>query len=211
MHYHDGVYTTDSFKTPAEKTEKTILTWLVSPQDTSSVAASLTPVQGTLLEKFLTTSPDEFSVLLKSTPLSEDHIASLQQEREAYRYAKSDQFVMRSQLDCYDPRLPGTGVFDIKTRACVPTRLDVLNYQEHTGYTIKTLQGELESFEKEYYDLIRSAFLKYRWETPFNSEQGGTHLDIFLQFPSAHWEYGWCYRCLPQHGATLRFPVYSCH
>lgn len=36
---------------------------------------------------------------------------------------------MRSQLDCLDPRLPGTGVFDIKTRAAVPIRLDILNYE----------------------------------------------------------------------------------
>jgi hypothetical protein len=40
---------------------------------------------------------------------------------------------MRSQLDCVDPRLPGTGVFDIKTRAAVPIRLDILNYEvKHT-------------------------------------------------------------------------------
>ncbi|KAL4075127.1 mitochondrial protein Pet127-domain-containing protein [Scleroderma yunnanense] len=71
-------------------------------------------------------------------------------------------FIMRSQLDCIDPRLPGTGVFDIKTRAAVPIRLDILNYEENSGYLIKTLTGSLESFEKEYYDLIRSAFLKYR-------------------------------------------------
>ena len=70
---------------------------------------------------------------------------------------------MRSQLDCYDPRLPGTGVFDIKTRAAVPIRLDLMNYEENSGYIIRTLQGPLESFEKEYYDLIRSAFLKYRY------------------------------------------------
>jgi len=36
---------------------------------------------------------------------------------------------MRSQLDCYDSRLPGTGVFDIKTRACLPIRLDILNFE----------------------------------------------------------------------------------
>jgi len=36
---------------------------------------------------------------------------------------------MRSQLDCVDSRLPGTGVFDIKTRAAVPIRLDILNYE----------------------------------------------------------------------------------
>lgn len=88
---------------------------------------------------------------------------------------------MRSQLDCYDSRLPGTGVFDIKTRACLPIRLDILNFevflldrskkifwlkymlQENSGYLIKTQHGRVESFEKEYYDLIRSAFLKYRF------------------------------------------------
>lgn len=36
---------------------------------------------------------------------------------------------MRSQLDCHDRRLPGTGVFDIKTRATISIRLDSLNYK----------------------------------------------------------------------------------
>lgn len=36
---------------------------------------------------------------------------------------------MRSQLDCIDSRLPGTGVFDIKTRAALPIRMDVHNYK----------------------------------------------------------------------------------
>lgn len=70
---------------------------------------------------------------------------------------------MRSQLDCVDRRLPGTGVFDIKTRAVLPIRLDLMNYNEYSGYTLKKLQGKLESFEKEYYDMIRAAFLKYSY------------------------------------------------
>ena len=41
---------------------------------------------------------------------------------------QSGSLMMRSQLDCYDPRLPGTGVFDIKTRACLPIRYDRANY-----------------------------------------------------------------------------------
>lgn len=36
---------------------------------------------------------------------------------------------MRSQLDCQDQRLPGTGVFDIKTRACISLRMDILNHE----------------------------------------------------------------------------------
>jgi hypothetical protein len=76
--------------------------------------------------------------------------------------SQSDKFVLRSQLDCFDPRLPGTGVFDIKTRAVMTIRHDLFNFEENSGYQIRTLQGLAESFEKEYYDLIRSAFLKYR-------------------------------------------------
>ncbi len=93
---------------------------------------------------------------------------------------QSENFVMRSQLDCHDDRLPGTGVFDIKTRAAISIRLDCLNYkvsrdafpgqivasnrksQEGSGYLIRKSQGLMESFEREYYDMIRSAFLKYR-------------------------------------------------
>ena len=36
---------------------------------------------------------------------------------------------MRSQLDGIDNRLPGTGVFDIKTRAVVPIRQDLMNHE----------------------------------------------------------------------------------
>jgi hypothetical protein len=47
--------------------------------------------------------------------------------------AQSSKFVMRAQLDCQDSRLPGTGVFDIKTRAVLPIRIDQLNYQVYYG------------------------------------------------------------------------------
>ena len=46
---------------------------------------------------------------------------------------QTDNFVMRSQLDCQDRRLPGTGVFDIKTRACISLRMDILNYEVRTS------------------------------------------------------------------------------
>jgi len=36
---------------------------------------------------------------------------------------------MRSQLDACDPRLPGSGVFDIKTRATVAIRKDPFNHE----------------------------------------------------------------------------------
>ncbi|KAF7422635.1 hypothetical protein PC9H_010791 [Pleurotus ostreatus] len=151
LNYRDGVYAIDSDSDSPEATDRNVLTWM-----------------GTLLEKFLTTSPQEFKTHLRSTPSDPE----VNPKREAYRYAKSNSFVMRSQLDCQDPRLPGTGVFDIKTRAALPIRMDVLNYEENSGYLIRTLQGPLESFEREYYDLIRSAFLKYSFQARIGNMDG---------------------------------------
>lgn len=37
--------------------------------------------------------------------------------------------LMRSQLDGYDERLPGTGIFDIKTRATASIRFDIENHE----------------------------------------------------------------------------------
>ena len=42
------------------------------------------------------------------------------------------------------------------------SKIDGWALQENSGYSIKTLTGPLDSFEKEYYDLIRSASLEYR-------------------------------------------------
>lgn len=153
MNYSDGVYAIDSDAGNSLDSEKNILSWL-----------------GTLLEKYLTMAPEEFASYMRSAPsTSETEGKSM---REACRYAKSEKFVMRSQLDCHDSRLPGTGVFDIKTRACLPIRLDLLNFEENSGYLIRTQQGLIESFEKEYYDLIRSAFLKYSFQVRIGNMDG---------------------------------------
>src|ERR1700722_9238053 len=96
-----------------------------------------------MLEKFLTVPQEQFSHYLLDTP--EPAPEKVDTRREAYRYSKvilksyllpklltpfgqSQQFIMRSQLDGVDHRLPGTGVFDIKTRAALPIRLDLMNH-----------------------------------------------------------------------------------
>jgi hypothetical protein len=149
LNYRDGVYSFDSGGYSAVMADKNVLTWM-----------------GTMLENFLTKDSEEFEDYMRTSENSSD--VDAEPKKEAYRYSKSTKFVMRSQLDCIDPRLPGTGVFDIKTRAALPIRLDQLNWEENSGYQILHLTGPIESFEKEYYDLIRSAFLKYRCG-PFDS------------------------------------------
>ncbi|KAG6850279.1 hypothetical protein H0H93_015536 [Arthromyces matolae] len=152
LNHRDGMYAIDSAGEKDSAAEKNILTWL-----------------GTLLERYLTSTPEEFAPYMRFNPPSPPMEKKL---RDAYRYAKSEKFVMRSQLDCVDTRLPGTGVFDIKTRACLPIRMDLLNFEENSGYLLRSLTGKLESFEKEYYDLIRSAFLKYSFQVRIGNMDG---------------------------------------
>ncbi len=52
-------------------------------------------------------------------------------------------------------------VFEIKTRSICPMRYDLENYHEYFDYKISDFRGLHSSYEREYYDLIRGAFLKY--------------------------------------------------
>ncbi|KAJ3515386.1 hypothetical protein NLJ89_g1789 [Agrocybe chaxingu] len=152
--YKDGVYAVDSHTAEFDDPDKNVLTWM-----------------GTLLEHFLTKTPEKFKKFLRreSEPIQKNETPIM---REAFRFSKSKEFVMRSQLDCQDHRLPGTGVFDLKTRACVTIRMDILNFEENSGYLIRNQHGLMESFEKEYYDLIRSAFLKYGFQARIGNMDG---------------------------------------
>ncbi|KAG2127544.1 mitochondrial protein Pet127-domain-containing protein [Suillus bovinus] len=179
LRYKDGVWAVDSNKDGEDDSNKNVLTWM-----------------GTLLEKFLTVPEPEFKTLLRSSPALPE--GEEDKRREAYRYAKSDRFLMRSQLDCVDPRLPGTGVFDVKTRAAVPIRLDLLNFEENSGYLIRTLHGPLESFEKEYYDLIRSAFLKYSFQARIGNMDG-----VFVAYHNTARIFGFQYISLEEMDARL--------
>ncbi|KAG2110100.1 mitochondrial protein Pet127-domain-containing protein [Suillus clintonianus] len=182
LRYKDGVWAVDSGKDGDDDSEKNVLTWM-----------------GTLLEKFVTVPEPEFKSLLRSSPAPAE--GEEDERREAYRYAKSNRFLMRSQLDCVDPRLPGTGVFDVKTRAAVPIRLDLLNFEENSGYLIRTLHGPLESFEKEYYDLIRSAFLKYSFQARIGNMDG-----VFVAYHNTARIFGFQYVSLEEMDARLFGP-----
>ncbi|KAI9509215.1 mitochondrial protein Pet127-domain-containing protein [Russula earlei] len=180
LHYRDGVYSVDSAgEAVSGSSSKNILTWM-----------------GTLLEKYLTHPPADFLRLTRSA--GDSAVVAQEPTREAYRYAKSDKFILRSQLDCFDRRLPGTGVFDLKTRAVMSIRHDLLNFEESSGYQICTLQGLVESFEKEYYDLIRSAFLKYSFQARIGNMDG-----VFVAYHNTKRIFGFQYIPLSEMDARL--------
>lgn len=138
--------------------------------DTDCPDSTILSSLGHVLEKFFVLPHEEFSKLLKINKSSLD--PNKPKIREAYAFAKTNLLMTRSQLDCYHDYLPGNGTFDIKTRATIAIRHDRLNHANAAGYQIRTSQGPLESFEREYLDLIRSAFLKYQFQARIGQMDG---------------------------------------
>ncbi|THC87163.1 hypothetical protein EYZ11_013391 [Aspergillus tanneri] len=152
---------------------------------------------GKSMEKLLTLPKEDFERYRRS---SENKISPEEEQAvpEAYHYSTIDDFLMRSQLDAYDPRLPGTGMFDLKTRAVVSIRMDARNFEHGLGYEIQGRFGAYESYEREYYDMIRAAFLKYSLQVRIGRMDG-----IFVAFHNIERIFGFQYVSLPEMDLAL--------
>ena len=157
---------------------------------------------GKSMEKLLTLPREEFEKYRRTR----SHLITEEERNadEAYHYTTLGDFLMRSQLDARDPRLPGTGVFDLKTRAVVSIRMAIDDHVGRRGYEIKTRFGKWESFEREYYDMIRSAFLKYSLQVRMGRMDG-----IFLAYHNTQRIFGFQYIPLEEmdqaiHGTSDR-------
>ena len=155
--------------------------------DSANILMSL----GRSLEKLFTLEKDEFERYRKSnqTEFSEEE----RSVPESYHYSEMGKFLMRSQLDAHDPRLPGTGMFDLKTRAVVSIRMNTSRHEEGLGYQIKQRFGGWESYEREFFDMIRSAFLKYSLQVRIGRMDG-----IFVAFHNVERIFGFQYVSLPE-------------
>ncbi|KAL9623326.1 MAG: hypothetical protein Q9160_002433 [Pyrenula sp. 1 TL-2023] len=176
LKYRDGIYAIDSDK----------------EFDSQNILMGL----GRSLEKLLTSSKEKFELYRRSS--KEKMPEEERNQREAYHYSHLGDFLMRSQLDAKDPRLPGTGVFDLKTRAVISIRMDAQNFQNGIGYQIRDRFGQFESYEREFYDMIRSAFLKYSLQVRMGNMDG-----IFVAFHNIESIFGFQYISLPEMDAAV--------
>ncbi|PSR94335.1 mitochondrial protein Pet127-domain-containing protein [Coniella lustricola] len=151
---------------------------------------------GKSMEKLLTVPKDEFEKYRRSNShqLTEEE----KDQDESYHYTTYGDFMMRSQLDAYDPRLPGTGIFDLKTRAVVSIRMDALNYTKGMGYEIRQRLGQWESFEREYFDMMRAAFLKYSLQVRMGRMDG-----IFVAYHNTQRIFGFQYIPLEEMDSSM--------
>ncbi|CAD8160904.1 unnamed protein product [Paramecium pentaurelia] len=110
---------------------------------------------GKIVERQLTQDKEEFEnryiKLDPNMPLVDDF----------HRFMElNNEMCLRSQIDCRN-RSDNPIVFEIKARGACPIRYDYPNYRDYLDYEVNQYKGLFQSFEREYYDLIRGAFLKW--------------------------------------------------
>lgn len=118
---------------------------------------------GHTMERMLTSSPQEFArrYVLSNVPTVVDTAQDndFDPDEQFFHYTQADKFLLRAQIDC---RNEETGhVFDLKTRAVAPIRYDLDNYEAFIRHRLRFLHGRHDSYEREFYDMVRSVFLKY--------------------------------------------------
>jgi len=91
-------------------------------------------------------------------------------QKDLYHYSKSGKILLRSQIDCYHPNL-NNKYFDIKTRATQPIRLNVTKHEKFSGRKLN-INGSSYSFQREYYDMIRSPMLKNIFQVRIGNMDG---------------------------------------
>jgi len=122
---------------------------------------------GHSIEHMLTMSPDDFlSRFVLSGNSSSPEMSGISTANEPtfeddqfYHYSVASSLLFRAQIDCRDA---ATGhVFDVKSRAVAAIRYDLPNYLANATYRLRALRGIHDSYEREFYDMVRSVFIKY--------------------------------------------------
>jgi hypothetical protein len=159
-------------------------------------SANVLMLLGKSLELLLTLPKSQYEIYRKSDPrtISEAQKA----EPESYQYTTMGDFLMRSQLDAYDHRLPGNGTFDLKTRAVLPIRMRSDDYLDMVDYEIQGLDGTYKSYEREKYDMMRATMLKYMLQVRMGRMTG-----IFVAYHNVRRIFGFEYISLREMDAAL--------
>jgi len=134
---------------------------------------------GKAMERMLTMDKKTFNSLMLK-PLGSDEMPEFPEELllGAYNFSISNGIMLRSQLDCV---LGKNKIFDLKTRAthairnCYNILPDIPSEECHlhfTDYRITQQYGLWHSFERELYDMLRSAFLKYSCQLRIGAMDG---------------------------------------
>lgn len=129
---------------------------------------------GVVLEALLTTDEATYRRIMDpNSTMPKEEMEEILKGGHSHKMRKVGNMVVRSQIDCESTTSTGSKfVFEIKTRATAPIRYDVKNLNLYLDYKIKQRSGVVESFEREYFDLIRSILIKYYFQVKMGNMDG---------------------------------------
>jgi len=115
---------------------------------------------GGYIEHMITQNQQDFNrkFLLKNKPY---RLPTDKARPEYHSFLKAGKMVLRSQIDAGIMDNKIIKKIEVKTRAITPQRYDAINYDQYFDYKLFKDIGLYESYEREYYDLIRGSFNKY--------------------------------------------------
>jgi hypothetical protein len=167
-------------------------------KDDDGVGNTVLSLVGRSLEKLLTVPKDVFERYRKSKETGQSSVDAPDTD-EAYHYTGIGNLLVRSQLDGHDARLPGSGIFDIKTRAVLPIRMDGKGKMDiASSYEIINDHGRFESFEREFHDMLRAPMLKYSMQARLGRMDG-----IFVAYHNISRLFGFQYVNLEEIDQSL--------
>ncbi|KRX00122.1 hypothetical protein PPERSA_10621 [Pseudocohnilembus persalinus] len=125
---------------------------------------------GKVMENQYCLDPETFKKTLMKGHIDPDAVL----DTDHHRFMRlNNNICLRAQIDCQDVDENGNPfVFEIKTRALCPMRYDLNNYLDYMDYVVNQRSGIHSSFEREYYDMIRGAFLKYTFQLKIGRMDG---------------------------------------
>lgn len=143
--------------------------------------------QGVVLENFLTLSKPEFQEYLLGENKEPRPVEIQDQKPGAFTYCNYQDLFLRSQIDCMNDKLPKK-TFDLKTRATAAIRLNSRNHLDFVKYRLFKNDGWWNSFSREFYDLTRSAMIKYNFQVRIGNMDG-----IFIAYHNTEELFGFQY------------------
>ena len=150
---------------------------------------------GIVLEAMLTTDESIYRRICDpASGITKEEIADVLSGGRSHKMRTMGDLLIRSQIDCES--MDETGryfVFEIKTRATAPLRYDVKNIPLYLDYKINRRSGSTESYELEYFDLIRSILIKYYFQIKIGNMDGA-----FICYHNTKEMFGFQYLTLSQ-------------
>ncbi|KAI9209810.1 mitochondrial protein Pet127-domain-containing protein [Polychytrium aggregatum] len=141
---------------------------LLSKKDVLENDSKLLSEHGHVMEALLTNSIRNLEALKRTS--DETRVTDIDESR-LYHFVEMENFLMRSQIDCWDSHLPRQKL-DIKARALEPIRLDPDNYKAYLHHKLVNLTGTQSSFEFERFQCARSTMLKYMFQSRIGDMDG---------------------------------------